>query len=307
MTETTEPDFEIVIEAATSSAAVSLPAAQATAAAGQAVAARDMAEDYRDETAAMLAGLLVAEGKLPHVPFPEQIAHRGWENEAPENTMTAFLQAAINGAPSIEFDINKSSDGHYPIIHDDWVDRTTDGTGLVYEKTLAELRALDASAQFASPPAGKPRIPVFEEVVAFAAQRGLFMYPEFKGPTLDNTDIANCVDIVRAYGMEERTIFYSFNFAQLVTVRGLSPKVGVMYSQISTFNYINELAALGGRRFMLLWWTNYRDNQTRAADCRAVGVEPMAATIETRAQLKLMRDRGVNLIMTRRRFPEETV
>ena len=71
-------------------------------------------------------------------------AHRGWRSRYPENTMEAFRAAVELEVDQIETDIRITKDGELVLIHDDKVDRTTNGSGKVCEMTLAELRALDA-------------------------------------------------------------------------------------------------------------------------------------------------------------------
>ncbi|WAZ19781.1 glycerophosphodiester phosphodiesterase family protein [Streptomyces cinnabarinus] len=85
------------------------------------------------------------------------IGHRGVMGIEPENTLRSFVAAQQAGLDVIELDLHLSKDGHLVVMHDADVDRTTDGNGPIAEKTLAELRALDA---------GKgERVPVFEEVL----------------------------------------------------------------------------------------------------------------------------------------------
>ena len=72
------------------------------------------------------------------------IAHQGGEDEAPSNTMYAYDRALRLGSDMLETDIHVSADGELIVIHDGTVDRTTDGTGSVYDMTLDQLRALDA-------------------------------------------------------------------------------------------------------------------------------------------------------------------
>src|SRR5882672_6085900 len=76
------------------------------------------------------------------------IAHRGASSYAPENTFAAFDVAIAMGARHIELDVHFSSDGHLVVIHDDAVNRTTDGAGPVTGHSLAALTALDAGAWF---------------------------------------------------------------------------------------------------------------------------------------------------------------
>lgn len=92
-------------------------------------------------------------------------AHRGDSHNAPENTIPAFQLAVKKGAPQIELDIHMSRDGKLVLMHDDTVDRTTNGKGRVEEMTLDELRALDAGSWFGPQFAGT-RIPTLSEALA---------------------------------------------------------------------------------------------------------------------------------------------
>ncbi|HBI56560.1 MAG TPA: hypothetical protein DDY38_07025, partial [Firmicutes bacterium] len=74
------------------------------------------------------------------------IAHRGASSLAPENTMTAFRKAAELGADGLELDVQFSKDGKLVVIHDELLNRTTNGKGLVKDYSLAELKELDAGS-----------------------------------------------------------------------------------------------------------------------------------------------------------------
>ncbi|CAN5139014.1 glycerophosphodiester phosphodiesterase [soil metagenome] len=78
--------------------------------------------------------------------WPVNFAHRGASLRAPENTLESFRLAA--GAGGLELDVHLTSDGRIAVIHDDSVDRTTDGAGLVREMTLREVQSLDAGYRF---------------------------------------------------------------------------------------------------------------------------------------------------------------
>lgn len=104
---------------------------------------------------------------------PLLVGHRGAAGLAPENTMPSFREAVERwSVDMVELDVRASADGHCVVIHDDTVDRTTDGTGPVAGKTLAELRALDAGYHFTDGDGGHPfrgqgiTIPTLEEVLA---------------------------------------------------------------------------------------------------------------------------------------------
>jgi glycerophosphoryl diester phosphodiesterase len=93
------------------------------------------------------------------------IAHRGASSYAPENTFAAFDLALSMGARHIELDVEATRDGHIVVIHDDAVDRTTDGSGTRRRPTLEALQALDAGSWFGKEFAGQ-RIRCFRSVLS---------------------------------------------------------------------------------------------------------------------------------------------
>jgi glycerophosphoryl diester phosphodiesterase len=97
--------------------------------------------------------------------------HRGASALAPENTMASFLMAAASGADYIELDVQLSLDGELVIHHDDTLERTSDGHGLMDAATLAELERLDAGTWFGRRFAGE-RIPRAAEVLAWLGTQG---------------------------------------------------------------------------------------------------------------------------------------
>lgn len=109
---------------------------------------------------------------------PLILGHRGAPAVAPENTLLAYRRAAELGADGVELDVQRSADGALPLIHDDRVDRTTDGRGVVGDLPWAALAALDAG--------GGERIPTLEDALAFAAEvnerRPFFLNIELKMP-----------------------------------------------------------------------------------------------------------------------------
>jgi glycerophosphoryl diester phosphodiesterase len=90
------------------------------------------------------------------------IAHRGHHARAHENTLTALREAADAGADYVEMDVRRTADGHYVLLHDSTVDRTTNGRGSVGRMTLAELRALEVRDP-ARPEVKPDRIPTLPE------------------------------------------------------------------------------------------------------------------------------------------------
>src|SRR5467141_1421705 len=96
--------------------------------------------------------------------------HRGNPDEFPENTMASFRSAIDLGVDVIELDVHRSEDGGLPVIHDHLLDRTTDGSGLVRDHTMAELKRFDAGS-WKDPRFKGERIPSLDEVLAVAKGR----------------------------------------------------------------------------------------------------------------------------------------
>jgi glycerophosphoryl diester phosphodiesterase len=158
--------------------------------------------------------------QLPH---PVIFAHRGSSAHAPENTLAAFDLAIQQGADAIELDAKLSADGYVVVIHDQTVDRTTDGTGKVRELTLAELRQLDAGAYFDIAFHGE-RIPTLEEVFQSAGVRTYanIELTNYASPT--DPLPARVAELVKKYGLEKRVLFSSFNPLALLRIQKLLPE-----------------------------------------------------------------------------------
>jgi glycerophosphoryl diester phosphodiesterase len=111
--------------------------------------------------------------------IPRIIAHRGASAVAPENTLAAFRAAAAAGARWVEFDASLTRDGRPVVFHDDRLERTSDGAGLLAETTFEVLKHLDAGSWFAPAFAGE-MIPTLEEALETLAELRLGFNMEIK-------------------------------------------------------------------------------------------------------------------------------
>jgi glycerophosphoryl diester phosphodiesterase len=112
-------------------------------------------------------------------PYPQYIAHRGGGRLAPENTLAAMETGAAHGFRMFEYDVKLSKDDVLILLHDDDVDRTTDGHGPALGKTFAELSALDAGS-WHSPAFAGQRIPTLEDVARYTLAQGIASNVEIK-------------------------------------------------------------------------------------------------------------------------------
>lgn len=149
--------------------------------------------------------------------------HRGFTLGAPENTLPAFKLAKLYGFDAIETDVQKTSDGHYVMLHDRTVNRTSNGTGDVETMTLAELEALDFGSWYNASWAGT-KIPTLEETLALCRDAGLCITLELKDTaTFTETDIANIVSLVKNYRMESSVTYISLSVPYLTYAKTYSP------------------------------------------------------------------------------------
>ena len=150
-------------------------------------------------------------------------AHRGNSGEAPENTLEAFRQAIAIGADGVEFDVQLTKDGVPVVIHDETVNRTTDGVGAVQDLTLQQIQALDAGKWLAAKYSGE-RIPTLEAVLALLKDSGLRINIELKTNRVPYPGIARAtIELVRKHGLERRVQISSFNHQTLREARQTAP------------------------------------------------------------------------------------
>lgn len=173
---------------------------------------------------------------------PLILGHRGASAYAPENTLAAFGRALALGADGFELDVTLSADGVPVVIHDDTLDRTTNGRGPVSGLALAELKQLDAgyAARYGAAFAGEP-LPTLDEVFAAYGQRAIINVELKSDRTAGRQLAARVVDRVRAHGLEARVLISSFQFSNLKRVRALDPAlpIGLLY-----------MSAAGGARLV---------------------------------------------------------
>jgi glycerophosphoryl diester phosphodiesterase len=173
------------------------------------------------------------------------IAHRGGGREAPEGTLHAFRRAAALGCDALELDVRRTADGEVVVLHDEVVDRITDGSGEVAALALAEVQALDAAWAFApgigpDPSAdahplrgrGGPdlRIPTLAELLV--AVPGVPLVIDLKVGPPEEPDVPEQVArLLRAAGRGDDVIVGSFSQVRLDAFRALAPGVPTSATQ----------------------------------------------------------------------------
>ncbi len=170
-------------------------------------------------------------------------SHRGASGYAPENTLAAFKLAMDMGAPRIELDVRLSSDAELVVIHDESVDRTTNGKGAVNDLSLAQLKALDAGAWFSDKFRGE-RIPTLDEALSLSSQGAKFCI-EIKERRNEEAACRKVVDLLRKRRVICDTIVSSFSISALKTVRQLDKHIRL--SMLLGRSGVSETAAATAR------------------------------------------------------------
>jgi glycerophosphoryl diester phosphodiesterase len=241
---------------------------------------------------------------IPHL-YPHRPAiwaHRGASDDAPENTLAAFALALEQGADGLELDVTLSADGVPVVIHDDTLDRTTNGYGPVRWQTLAALKQLEAGypAQFGGQFAGE-RLPTLDEVFAAFGPRTRINV-ELKQDRAPGRPLAPAVvALIQRHGLARRVIVSSFQFSNLRQVRALDPTlpIGLLYT-----------IATGGAR-LVRWLTGDLHPEAHHPGCYALAPEQVAWfhaqglrvntwTVNAEADLRRFAQAGVDGLITNR-------
>ena len=147
-------------------------------------------------------------------------AHRGVSAHCPENTLVAIEEAVRVGAPMTEIDVRRTADGHIVLMHDETVDRTTNGSGAVSALTLEDLCCLDAGAKRGEAFVGEA-VPTLADVLDLCRDRGMFLCIEIK-----QYDIApEVAALVEGAAMVDGSVVISFDFDCVRGVRQANPRL----------------------------------------------------------------------------------
>jgi glycerophosphoryl diester phosphodiesterase len=153
------------------------------------------------------------------------VGHRGAMGYCPENTLVSFERGLELGADWIELDVHRSRDGALIVIHDETLERTTNGHGLVGDHTLAQLRELDAG--------DGQHLLTLDEVLEWARQKDTVVDIEIKNAPVFYEGISEAVvQAAKSAQMAERVIVISFDHAAVKAVKEIAPEIatGVLYA-----------------------------------------------------------------------------
>lgn len=209
-------------------------------------------------------------------------AHRGVSATHPENTLEAFQATLDLGVYGVELDVHASADGVPVVIHDEKLERTTNGVGLVTDKTVAELAALDAG--------NGQGVPTFEQVVALAADR-LHFDIEIKGKHCEQ----GVLDVLSLHPRTTAAIS-SFDWEVLANVRRLAPDLELWVLTDDVDQEAIETARQLGATMLAVGHRSISDDSMQMAG--EAGLEVMAWTVNSQKEADRLRKLGVVAICT---------
>jgi glycerophosphoryl diester phosphodiesterase len=161
---------------------------------------------------------------------PLIIAHRGASGEAPENTLAAFQLALEQGCDAIELDIHLSADGELIVCHDDFINRTTNGTGKISEMSASQLKQYDAGLWFHEKYKGES-LPLLEEVFELVPSN-IIVNVEIKNvPSYYEGIEQKLINLLTAKNRLANVVVSSFDHQCLVRLKEIEPeaKIGILY------------------------------------------------------------------------------
>ena len=206
------------------------------------------------------------------------VNHRGYNITAPENTLPAFILSRLRGFKYVETDVRFTSDGIPVLLHDETVDRTSNGNGKIRDLSFDEVRKLDFGSWKASEYEGTP-IPTFEEFLSLCRDIGLEPNIELKLGTKEQ--IQQLVDLVEEYGLKGKATYISFSLQLLKYVVEKDPRarVGFVSSRVNDSVVQNAISLRTGENEVYVGSADYSDNTILL--CKSAGLPLSVYVINT--------------------------
>lgn len=233
------------------------------------------------------------------------IAHRGFSGTAPENTLIAFKKALDLGVDMIELDVHLSKDAEVVVIHDETLNRTTNGKGKVAEYTLKELKQLDAGS-FLSPQFSGERIPTLREVLQIVKGR-IPLAIELKKGDMGRYTIIDLADRafqeIEKMGMLNQVIFASFELSAIERIQERNPHIPVALNFGKEWNFPEEMT--GGKSISVLSCRARVLNPYNISTAHKQGIKVLAWTLNTEEEMEQFLRLGVDGIITN--YPDRLI
>jgi glycerophosphoryl diester phosphodiesterase len=227
----------------------------------------------------------------------------------PENTVEAFAAGLEAGADRLELDVHATADGEIVVIHDDTLERTTDGAGPVRALSLAELQRLDAGCGFAAPDGSRPfrgrglRVPTLDAVLGFFPDVPLNVEVKQAEPAIEERVLA----VLDGHRARPRTLLAAEQAEIMERIRRAAPDVLTSFSAAEVAEFVfalrdGTLAGYRPRGIALQVPPAFHDvaivTAESVAAAHALGLEVHVWTINDEPEMERLLDLGVDALMT---------
>lgn len=227
-------------------------------------------------------------------------AHRGASGTHPENTLAAFEEAARLAIHGVELDVHLSKDGELVVIHDETIDRTSNGVGYVKDLTLTELRAYDFGSWF-NEEFARESIPTLEEVLKIFQQTTHHVNIELKSDIFPYEGMGEKVlYLVEKMGMSDRVLISSFDHEAVRNFKKLAPHIKVAILTMDVLVDAYDYARIVPADALHIYLPSAHRKTTKEALLKGAIIRVFTVNDEVNAHA--LEKRGVHAIFTD--FPE---
>lgn len=225
------------------------------------------------------------------------IAHRGFSGKYPENTMLAFEKAIESGADGAELDVHLTKDSEIVVIHDERIDRTTDGKGFVADFTYEELSKFDASAGFAGV-YGFNKIPTLREYFELVKPvAGFITNIELKTGINEYPGIEKAVlDLIDEFELEDRIIISSFNHYSVMRTKAINPRIKCGFLESSWIYNFGEYTKTRGIECVHPMYLSL--NEGSVSEIKANSIQINTWTVNDEESVEKLYDLGIDAVIT---------
>ena len=224
-------------------------------------------------------------------------AHRGASGYAPENTLEAFQWAVDLQADGVELDVQLTRDHELLVIHDERIDRVSDGMGFVADMTLRDIRQHTFTKTH--PEYEGAKAPTLREVFDLLKPTGLYINIELKNTSNPYPGLEEkCLELAAKCAMEDRVVYSSFNHPSMVRLKSLNPRAvcGLLYScvMVRPWAYGSQLGAdaLHPHHGELVF------NRDLCQQAHALGLKVNMWTVNNERSMRMVLEAGADMLIT---------
>lgn len=230
------------------------------------------------------------------------IAHRGYSAKYPENTMLAFTKAVEYGADGIELDIQLTKDGEVVICHDERIDRTSNGKGLIKDMTLAELKQFafnNGMINLDDADEVNTSLPTLREFLEWFQSTDIMVNIEFKTAFINYPNIVSkTVELVKEFSVSERVIFSSFHHYTIQAVKAMDANLECGFLTIANLINPGEYCLAHGVENYHPLYLSLLSAPEAVENCHANKININAYTADKAEDIQALLDLGIGGVIT---------